>query len=683
MSASKDALEQIERLRAEIREHDRHYYLEDRPIISDSEYDQLMRRLQELEESHPQWIAPDSPTRRVAGGVSTDFKPVRHAAPILSLDNAFNPDEFRPWYQRVLRSLPAGEKPSLLIEPKIDGLSCALTYVDGHLVRGATRGDGLVGEDVTANVRAVRSIPLTLSPPFPSRLEVRGEVFINLADFDQLNEAERDAGRPGFANPRNGAAGSLRQKDPRITARRRLRFFVHSFGVWEGGLEIDSQSSFLDACKRLGLPVPSLRRLCHSDEEVVAFYEAFRAEHLPRLAFAVDGLVVKVDSFARQKALGSTSHGPRWAIAFKYPAQQATTVVEEVLFSVGRTGVITPVAQVKPVACAGVIISSATLHNFDQLARLGLHVGDEVLIERAGEVIPQVVEVIAHPKSHRDVAPPKVCPACGARAIQEEQRVAYYCSNPDCPAQLKRRLQHLASREALDIRGLGEAVSEQLVDHGLVHSITDVFTLSIDELLRLERFGRQRATNLLEHIEASKQRSPSRLLFALGIRHVGETNAEAISRRFGLEELAHARAEDLLRSPEIGAVAAKSVEAFFASPRTRSLLEHLRKAGFNLGREKESGVAPKLAETTFVFTGEMESMTRYEAEERVKAMGAKIASSVSGKTSFVVVGKRPGSKLSRARELGVKTLGEHEFLRDILGRKDSKAAPTASHSHHA
>lgn len=659
----KSALAEIERLRREIREHDRLYYLESAPKISDSEYDALMRRLAQLEAEFPQARTPDSPTRRVSGGLSSDFKPVRHARPMLSLDNAYDEEEIRLWHERVLKGLGAAAAAlEYLVEPKIDGLSCALSYEDGVLSRAATRGDGETGEDVTLNVRTLRSVPLRLEGKPPRSLELRGEVFLNESDFRRINEEMEKEGREPFVNPRNCASGSLRQKDPRITARRRLRFYVHSFGIWEGGPDIDSQSSFLEACARMGLPVAPSRRFKGIDG-VIEHYRRFRETEIAKLPFAIDGLVVKVDSFEHQARLGSTAKSPRWAIAFKYPAQQASTRVWEVIFSVGRTGTITPVAKVEPVFCAGVTISSVSLHNFDEIGRLGLHEGDRVLVQRAGEVIPQLVKVVEHGEGEREITPPKTCPSCGSRVIKEREFVAYYCGNPSCPAQIKRTLLHFASRPAMDIQGLGEAVVDALVDSGRVKTISDLYSLRQEDLLALPLFAEKRARNLLEQIEASKNRTLPHLLFGLGIRHVGEKTAETLCEHFDLRALSRASQEELQRLPEIGPVVAAAIAEFFRTPEPRRLLDALEAAGLDFRKVKARREGLKFSGKTFVFTGELASMTREQAEEKVKSLGGKASGSVSAKTSFVVAGEKAGSKLKKARDLGVAILSEQEFLR--------------------
>lgn len=669
MAAEKSPKARIAELRSQIREHDQFYYLEDSPRISDSEYDALMRELKELEDAHPELRTADSPTQKVSGAVSSTFAPVRHARPMLSLDNTYNAEEIRAWNERVLKNMPPGETPRFVVERKLDGLSCALTYENGLLVRAATRGDGEVGEDVTENVRFVQHVPKKLSvrgAP-PKHLEIRGEVLLSFAEFKRINEEEQNAGKPGFANPRNCAAGSLRQKDPKITAKRNLKFFAHSYGVWEPAGDLDSHSRFLKVLSGMGFVVEP-HELLGSVDEVIAHHEAFK-EKIAGLPYAVDGLVVKVDSFAHQRRLGFTAKSPRWAVAFKFPSQQATTAVEKIFFSIGRTGTVTPVANVKPVFCGGVTISMISLHNFDEVGRLGVKEGDTVLVERAGEVIPKVVKVVKSGKGGKPVKPPKKCPVCGGPVVKEEGFVAYYCENPDCPARIKRSLLHFASRPALDIQGLGESVVDQLTDSGRVKAMADLYTLKKDDLLGLELFAETRADNLLAQIEASKKRPLDKLIYGLGIRHVGDRTAATLAEHFDLAGLAKASPEELQRIPEIGEVVAQSISDFFASPQVKDLVKRLTAAGLNTARVErpQSGDSP-VAGKTFVFTGELEKLTREDAEERVRALGAKASGSVSSKTSFVVAGPGAGSKLKKAQDLGVKILTETEFLELIDGK---------------
>ncbi len=650
---------EIDALTAEIQEHDRYYYLLDSPTVSDTEYDRLLARLKELESSHPELARRDSPTRRVAGGVGTDFRPVKHAVAMLSLDNAYEESAIRAWDERVRKNLPPGQSPTYLMEPKIDGLSCALTYENGEFVRAATRGDGETGEDVTANARTIRAIPLRLSDDFPKRLEIRGEVYMTFADFDKVNEFERQAGREPFVNPRNCAAGSLRQKDPAITAGRRLRFTAHSYGVWDGR-EPGSHSEFLTLCRKIGIPSNSFERLKDIDA-VVAYFTRFREKALPTLPYAVDGLVVKVDDFAQQKRLGFTARSPRWGIAFKYPAQQATSRVVDVVFSVGRTGAITPVAKVEPVFCAGVTISSVTLHNFEEIDRLGVRIGDRVLIERAGEVIPKIVKVVEKGAKRASVRPPTRCPDCSSPIIKEENLVAYYCGNPVCPAQRRRTLEHFASRGAMDIVGLGDSAVEELISRDFVKDVADLYHLTKEKLLELPLFADKKADNLLTQIEASKAKTLDRVLNALGIRQVGEKTAEDVAGKFDIDSLLAASLEDFQAVSDVGPIVAQSLHSFFSSAVGRSLIDRLRKAGVKMpppAAKKSGGIFSGM---TFVFTGELSSFKREEAEEKVKELGGKASGSVSAKTTYVVAGEAAGSKLKKATVLGVKVLTEEQF----------------------
>lgn len=664
MSANKRAAAEIERLRREIAEHDRRYYLEDNPVISDTEYDRLMRRLQELEAENPDLVTADSPTQRVSGGVSSDFKPVRHAVPMLSLDNTYNEEEIRAWHDRVLKLLPPGEKPTYVVEAKIDGLSCSLTYEDGVLARGATRGDGDVGEDVTANVRTMKTVPLRLlgGSAAPNRLEIRGEVVLFDTDFKMINQRLIAAGLEPFANPRNCAAGSLRQKDPRITAERHLRFMVHSFGVWEPDGGITSHSGFIAAAGKLGFRVePHI--VTDSIDEVVEEYKTFRDKKLVKLPYAIDGLVVKVDSYAQQRRLGFTAKSPRWAVAFKYPASQASTVVEKIWPSVGRTGTITPIASVKPVLCAGVTISNISLHNYDEIKRLDIHDGDSVLIERAGEVIPKVVKVTKRARGAKEVHPPAKCPVCGGRVAKEPDFVAYYCENPSCPAQIKGGLLHFASRPAMDIQGFGDQVVEALVSSGKLRSFADIYELTKEDLLTVPLFADKRAENLLEQIEASRARPLNKLLYGLGIRHVGEKMGDVLAENFSLDDLAKASAEELQRVPDVGPVVAETVANFFAGKEAKELLARLKKARLDFSKVQRKTVSGSpFSGKTFVFTGELAKMTREEAEEKVKSLGGKASGSVSAKTAFVVAGEAAGSKLKKAQDLGVTVLDEAGFI---------------------
>lgn len=666
MAKKTSLADELESLRADIREHDRRYYLLDAPTVSDTEYDKLMARLKELEAAHPELVSADSPTQRVGGGVASDFRPVKHVEPMTSLDNAYEEADIRAWDERVRKNLPPGETPEYLVEPKIDGLSCALTYEKGVLVRAATRGDGETGEEVTANARTIRNVPLRFLGPaakHPDFLEIRGEVYMTLADFERVNEEQKRAGREPFVNPRNCAAGSLRQKDPKITAVRHLRFTAHSYGKWTGIPEPASQSGFLEHAQALGFVSNApFSKIFRDIDGVLRYRDEYRERIMPRLGFAIDGLVIKVDSFAQQRRLGFTARSPRWGIAYKYPAQQATSTVNDVIFSVGRTGTITPVAKVEPVFCAGVTISSVTLHNFDEIQRLDLRKGDRVLIERAGEVIPKIVKVVERPKKRTVIGVPKKCPDCGSPVVKEEGQVAYRCDNPSCPAQLRRTLEHFASRAAMDIVGLGDSAVDQLVERGMVKDVADVYNLTKEQLLDLELFAEKKAENLLAQIEASKRQPLDRVINALGIRHVGEKTAEVLAERFDMDQLLAADPETFQSVADIGPIVAESLHAFFSSGAGKQLIKRLRAAGVEMPkRERRVAAGAPFSGMTFVFTGELTAFTREEAEEKVKSLGGKASGSVSSKTTYLVAGEAAGSKLNKAHALGVRVLTEKQF----------------------
>ncbi|MBI3087449.1 MAG: NAD-dependent DNA ligase LigA [Candidatus Omnitrophica bacterium] len=657
----------IEQLREQIRRHDYRYYVLNQPEISDAEYDALLRRLKDLEAQAPELVTPDSPTQRVGGIPSEIFQPVRHRVPMLSLDNTYSTEELLAWHQRVVKGLD-GAPATYTAELKIDGVGLALTYARGLLVRAATRGDGETGEDVTANARTIRAIPLRLQGSPPRRLEVRGEVYMALQEFARHNQ---QAGRHGgelFANPRNAAAGSLRQKDPQVTASRPLRFFVHSYGLVEGAA-FKTHWDFLQTCRALGLPVTEQAAVCRSVDEVLECCTRWEGRR-DRLAYEVDGMVVKVNELALQARLGMTLKSPRWAIAYKFPAHQATTKILDVVPSVGRTGVITPVAKLKPVACGGVTISSATLHNYDEVERLNVKAGDWVAIQRAGEVIPQIIRVIESKRtgSEKPVKVPTACPACGGPVTKEkEEAVAYRCVNPACPAQLARALIHFAGREAMDVEGLGESVAEQVVARKLVRDAADIYRLTKAQLLGLELFGEKKAENLLAAVRASRSRGLARVLYGLGIRHVGEKAALVLAEHFGsIDRLLAAGVEELQGIPDIGPVMAEAIAAYVRHPATTRLIKKLRQKKVTLTEQAASGPKP-LAGRTLVLTGELAGFTRTEAEDAIRRLGGKSSSSVSKQTDYVVAGANPGSKYERAKALGVKLIDEAQF-KTLLGR---------------
>jgi len=658
-------------LRRRIREADYRYYVLDAPEVDDSVYDEWMRELEALEEAHPGLLVADSPTRRVSGQVSERFAPVRHPAPLLSLDNAFGPDELREFDARVCRWL-GGEQPRYACELKIDGLSVALTYEGGAFVRGATRGDGEVGEDVTANLRTLGSLPLRLRPPYPGHLTVRGEVYLPRSAFVALNAAQVEAGETPFANPRNAGAGSLRQKDPRVTAGRGLRLWCYQ--VVEGP-EFD-QSVALDRLADWGLPVNPHRSLCPDSESAVLWCESWR-ERRAELDYATDGLVVKVDSAGQRRRLGATGHGPRWAVAYKFPAEIGRTCVRDIWVSVGRSGVLTPMVELDPVVLAGTTVSRASLHNADYVAAKDVRPGDVVLVRKAGEVIPEVVEVdrAARVGDPPAFVMPSACPVCGGGVQRTPGEAAHRCVNPACPAQVMGLIIHWGGRGAMDIEGLGEKTARLLLAEGLARDPADLYALSAERLATLPRFAAKSAENLVAGIAQSRDRPLWRLMVGLGIRFVGERVAQVLARHFGsLDAVAAAGVEELQAVPEIGEKIAESVNAYFTDPDNRVFVQRLRESGLRtadpvpepaVGVAAEAAAGP-LAGKTFVLTGTLPGWTREEAAAAIEAVGGRVTSSVSSRTDYLVAGERAGSKLDRARQLGVAVLDE-PGLRQLLG----------------
>jgi DNA ligase (NAD+) len=664
------ALKRIKELRELIRHHDYLYYVLNQPEISDYEYDKLYKELVELEKKYPEFITPDSPTQRVSGEVVKEFKPVKHTSPMLSLDNTYSEQEIYDWAERISKYVPLKEL-EFIVEPKLDGLSCSIHYVEGKLYVAATRGDGEVGEDVTLNVKTIKSVPLVLESKnveVPKFLEVRGEVIMFKKDFEKLNKELQAKGETAFANPRNAASGSLRQKDPKITAQRPLRFYVHSYGKIEGGPKIEKDDEFLEYCKKFSLPVIQHYKVLKTIDEVVKYCLEWQQKR-DSLEYDIDGMVIKVNQLKYREKVGSTLKSPRWAIAYKFPARQATTIIKNVVMQVGRTGVITPVAELEPVECGGVIISRATLHNFDEIKRLGVKIGDTVLVERAGEVIPKIVKVIESKRTgkEKEIEIPKKCPVCGSNVVKEEGEVAYRCPNPSCPAQVINSIIHFAKREAMDIEGLGESVAELLVERKLVKKLSDIYFLTKPQLLTLPLFKEKKATNLLTAIENSKKSPLSRLLYGLGIRHVGEKAAYVLAQRFKtMDRLMKASIAELQSIPEVGPVMARSIKEFFENKFTKEIIEDFKKAGVNMVEttsEEEKKFKQIFANMTVVFTGELDSMTRSKAEELVRQLGGNPSSSVSRSTSLVVVGRNPGSKYQKAKEYGVKIIDEQEFMK--------------------
>jgi DNA ligase (NAD+) len=658
-----DAREEIESLRDQIRHHDVLYYVHNRPEISDAEYDRLLRRLQALAEPPPQPITPDPPTQRVGAAPAEGFAAVEHAIPMLSLANAFNEEEIRAFDRRVRQLLGDG-KLTYVAEPKLDGLSVELVYEEGLLARGSTRGDGMTGEDVTANLRTVGGIPLRLATEAPpSLLDVRGEVYVEVRAFDALNAARIEQGQEPFANPRNLAAGSLRQLDPSITAERPLRFFAYDIGRAEG-ITIDSQRDLLQRLPRLGVPVNPLYEICPTIDEAIRVFHRL-LEQREELPYESDGVVIKVDAFVARRAIGQVSRSPRWAIAAKFPAEQGITTLEDIVVQVGRTGTLTPVAVLSPVRVRGVEIRHATLHNEEEIARKDIRIGDQVVIQRAGDVIPQVVRPLEERRdgSETRFTMPDHCPACGHPVHREEGRVGRRCVNVSCPARLKESIRHFVSRGGLDVEGLGTKLIDQLVDRGLVRRISDIFRLDQETLAGLQRMGETSARNLRDALETSKPVPLPRLLFALGIPEVGEHAARSLADAFGsLDALADADREQLEAVPDVGPRTAEGIRAFFDDEENRALLDDLRDAGVRIVKPPTAGPSRAFEGLRFVLTGALDSMTREEAADRIRTRGGEVSSSVSRRTDYVVVGAEPGSKAKRASELGIPTLDEDAFL---------------------
>ncbi len=662
---SEEVKKEVEKLREQIRSHDYLYYVLSRPEVSDKEYDYLMRRLKGLEEKYPQFKTDTSPTVRVSGGILEGFKTVKHKQKMLSLDNTYSYDEVRDWDERVHKGLRPGGKIEYVVELKIDGVSANITYEKGKLSIGATRGDGETGEDVTQNIKTIRAIPLVLTgKKIPDFVEIRGEVYMERNDFDILNRERERLGEILFANPRNATGGSLKLLDAGLVAKRRLNFFAHSLGELRGA-DILTQWDFLNRLKEWGMRTNPHSKLCENLDEVINYCKAWQ-EKREKLTYDIDGMVVKINSFSQQKKLGFTMKSPRWAVAYKYPAKQATTEVLHINLQIGRTGVITPVAELKPVECAGVVIRHATLHNFDEIKRLNVKEGDRVLIERAGEVIPKIVKVVQS-KGRRHFIIPKVCPVCKGKVIKEkEEDVAYRCINPSCPAQLERGLIHFASRTAMDIEGMGEAVIEQLVRKGLLKDFADIYSLNKEDLLKLELFKDKKAQNLLSAIDNSKKQPLSRLIYGLGVRHVGEKAAYVLAQKFTtLDNVIKSKQEDFDAIYEVGSVMAESIVAFFAQESTKHLVKKFKEAGLNLQEKITPIKKSPLTGKTVVFTGELKDFSRSEGERLVRQFGGNASSSVSKNTNFVVAGDNPGSKYDTARKLGVKIIGEKDFMEMI------------------
>jgi DNA ligase (NAD+) len=653
----------VEELRSQINYHNYRYYVLDEPEIADVEYDRLMRELRDLEERFPELVTPDSPTQRVGAEPVAAFGVVEHRVPMLSLANAFSEGELRAWYKRVVGLLET-EEIVFVCEPKIDGLAISLIYEDGRFALGATRGDGLHGEDVTANLRTVRALPLTLPAGAPPRFEVRGEVYMTYRGFERMNEEQAREGKRLYANPRNSAAGSLRQLDPRITAARPLDLFVYQLGWIEGAAAPATHWETLAWLRSLRFPVnPHIARLTSLDE--VVRHCAAWTEKRDTLDYPIDGIVIKVDSFAQQRQLGAVGREPRWAIAYKFPAEQATTKLLDIGVNVGRTGSLNPYAVLEPVQIAGATVKLATLHNEDDIRRKDIRIGDTVIVQRAGEVIPQVVGPVVSLRTgaEQPFMMPDRCPVCGTPVVRAPGEAMVYCPNRSCPAQAVRLLEHFASRGAMDIEGLGERMAQILYAEGLVRDPGDLYSLTAEQLTPLDRMGEKSAANLVRGIAASKDRPLPRLIFALGIRHVGAETAAALAGHFGsIDALASADEEEIAAIPGIGPTIAASVRAYFDEEHNQRTIAKLRAAGVRMTSDGQAAREGPLAGTQFVLTGTLAGFTRNEAESRLKALGAAVGSSVTKKTTHVVAGENPGSKLAKARQLGVPVLDEAAFV---------------------
>lgn len=660
-----EAIQRVKELRKIIEQHNYYYYVKDNPQISDYEYDQLMQELIHIETEFPELLTPDSPTQRVGGAPLESFEKVEHSIPMLSLSNAFDEQDLRDFDRRVRQGLGVEGPIGYICELKIDGLAVSLRYENGRFVRGATRGDGRTGEDITQNLRTIRSLPLVLKKPLT--IEVRGEAFMPRRAFERLNKERAMREEPLFANPRNAAAGSLRQLDPKIAASRSLDIFLYSV-VGEDTLPVDTHSGSLSMLEELGFKVNPERRVCEGIEEVISFIEGW-AEKRGELPYDIDGMVVKVDRLAYQEELGHTAKSPRWAIAYKFPAEEAITILRDIEVTVGRTGAITPTAILDPVQLAGTTVQRASLHNEDIIREKGIMIGDHVVVKKAGDIIPEIVEVKVD-KRTGDEQPyhmPTHCPACDSELVRLDEEVALRCINPQCPAQIREGIIHFVSRNAMNIDGVGEKVVTQLYEKGLVRSVADLYYLDREELLKLERMGEKSVDNMLNAIEASKNNSLERLLFGLGIRFVGEKAARLLAQHFGtMEALQNATEEEIVTVHEIGTKMAESIVKYFAKPEVVETIERLREAGVNMEykglRPEEVDADSPFAGKTVVLTGTLASVTRKEAQHMIEARGGKVSGSVSKRTDLVVAGEAAGSKLGKANELGIQVIDEKTFL---------------------
>jgi|SRR5579872_419917 len=675
MVTSTNIAKQVEKLREHIRRHEYLYYVLDEPEISDVKFDRMMAELQQLESAHPELITPDSPSQRVGGAPRKGVETRQHSPAMMSLDNTYSTEDLGEFDRRV-RDLSGRDRIDYVAEHKFDGLSISLVYEEGVLVRGVTRGDGTTGEDVTPNVRTIRSIPLRVDPAelkklhLPPNFEVRGEIIMPLRGFEELNQAQDEQGGKRFSNPRSAAAGSVRVLDSEITRNRRLDFFAYLL-LAGGRIPTRLHSESLEALRKLHFRISPDWRRCHSLDEVKKFIDSWEAKR-EKLPYEIDGIVIKVNEIGMQQELGYTSKAPRWAVAYKYPARQETTVVNDVKFQVGRTGTLTPVAMLEPVHVGGVIVARSTLHNMDEIERLGLRIGDMVIVERAGDVIPHVIKVVKEGNPRREIVVPERCPECGSKIHKDPEEVAYRCVNASCPAKRRESLLHFAGRHAMNIDGLGEKIVDQLVDKGLVKDFADLYELKVDEVAALDRMAQKSAQNLLDEIKASKTNSLARLIYALGMRFVGERTAQLLADHFGsLPNLAKATEEELIEVSEVGPKVAHSIADFFSEPANQKLIKRLEHEGLKMTGNRQAPEDTRFAGMSFVFTGALAHRSRDEAGAEVMRHGGKVSSSVSKLTSYVVVGADPGSKHDKARSLGVTILTEEDFEKLLAGKLEN------------
>ncbi len=678
MVKSTQTAKQIEKLRRDLRRHEYLYYVLDEPEISDVKFDRMMEELQRLEAAHPELISPDSPTQRVGGAPRKGVETRQHSPAMMSLDNTYSFEELEEFDRRV-RELAGRDRIDYVTEHKFDGLSISLVYEGGVFTRGVTRGDGTTGEDVTGNVRAIRSIPLRVDAAelkklrMPPDFEVRGEIIMPLRAFEDLNQKQEEQGGKRFSNPRSAAAGSVRVLDPEITRERRLDFYAYLLLVG-GRVPTRLHSETLESLRKLHFKVSPDWRLCRSLDEVKKVIDVWEAKR-KKLPYEIDGIVIKVNAIAQQQELGFTAKAPRWAVAYKYPARQETTVVNDVIFQVGRTGTLTPVAVLAPVEVGGVTVSRSTLHNMDEIERLGLRIGDTVIVERAGEVIPHVVKVVKEGKPRREIVVPERCPECNSKIHKDPEEVAYRCVNASCPAKRKESLLHFAGRHAMNIDGLGEKIVDQLVDKGLVKDFADLYELKLEDVAALERMAEKSAQNLLDEIKASKSNSLARLIYALGMRFVGERTGQLLADDFAsLPKLAAASVEELVEVPEVGPKVAQSIADFFSEPANQKLIKRLRDEGLKMTEKRQAPDDARLAGKSFVFTGALVRRSRDDAGAEVMRHGGKVSGSVSKLTDYVVVGADPGSKHDKARSLGVTILNEDDFEKLLEGKLTAPAS---------